>query len=138
MASQIDEPLSSRHQNRRPPVLISYPRDQAGRFQANSGSSGPVPMEIDVASTPTAMAKTAVDRIEYQNKGGVGIADCTGMCEPSALPILPNPTPLQLLEKRKMDQLDREQVRPGIEALHSILGRSSTGGERDLKRGLGR
>lgn len=69
MASRIDERLWSRRQNRRPPVLASHPRDQAGRFQANSGSSGPVPMEIDATSTLTAMAKTATDRIEYQKQG---------------------------------------------------------------------
>lgn len=71
MASRINERLWSRRQNRRTPipVPVSHPRDQSGRFQANLGSSSPIPMEIDATSASTALAKTAADRMEYQKQG---------------------------------------------------------------------
>lgn len=69
MASRIDERLWARRQGRRPPVPSSHSREHTGRFQATSGGSGPVPMEIDATYGTTAMAKTAVERLDYQRQG---------------------------------------------------------------------
>lgn len=69
MASRIDERLWARRQGRRPSAPSFHSRDSTGRFQATSGGSGPVPMEIDATYGTTAMAKTAAERLDYQRQG---------------------------------------------------------------------
>lgn len=75
MASRIDERLWGRRQNRRQPdsFVVRSPatisRDVVGKFQPSSSTSGPVPMELGALRVTTALAKTAIERSEYQRQG---------------------------------------------------------------------
>ena len=76
MAAQIDERLWDRRQNRclqlnglSSQSQTILPRDAARKFQSNSNASGPVPMELGAVCAPSALAKTAAERLEYQRQG---------------------------------------------------------------------
>ena len=68
MASQIDEHLWARRQNRQATSSGATSKDQASRFQPTSGSLGPVPMDLDSIGGTMGLTKMAIERLEFQQQ----------------------------------------------------------------------
>jgi len=109
MSSRIDERLWTRRQSRRSQTSYTTPRsptfasrDSHGRFPPTQES--PVPMELDAARVTTALAKTAIERLDYQRQGKCRGCGQVGHVR-SKCPTNPSrPLNLAALETRETDR----------------------------------